>query len=179
MLIILIITQWLVCFKKGRSIFSYSDSFMLLSKMPHPNSHSSSLVLLILRFILVNYLISYLFICNKLPSPHLFCSWIWNLDSLTRMVHQWGNLTESWVIHCQTDPLMWQLSRCWLLGGNSARAISQRACFSPHSLSISCLGLDLGCLRQTVPRKQDEVHDIFIIYLWKLECHSAIPYALG
>lgn len=79
MLIILIITQWLVCFKKGRSIFSYSDSFVLLSKILHPNSHSSSLVLLILRFILVNYRISYLFLYNKLPYPHLFCSWIWNL----------------------------------------------------------------------------------------------------
>ena len=48
--------------------------------MPHPNSHSSFLVLLILRFILVPYHISYLLLCNKLPFPHLFCSWIWTLD---------------------------------------------------------------------------------------------------
>ena len=61
--------------------------------------------------------------------------------------------------------------------GYSCPPCSARA--SPHGLSISCLGFDLGYLRQTVPKRQDEVHDIFIIYLWKLECHPAIPYSLG
>ena len=66
-----------------------------------------------------------------------------------------------------------------VVGWEFSQGISQRACFSPRGLSISCLDLDLGYLRQTVPKKQDEVHDIFIIYLWKLGCHSAIPYSLG
>ena len=70
--------------------------------MPHPNSHSSSLVLLILRFILVHYHISYLLLCNKLPFPLLFCSWIWTLDrawqgsSVGQLDWKLGDALSSW-----------------------------------------------------------------------------------